>query len=70
MMLGDSVVFSLGVEYEDSIPYHLERLLNDTHTGSRRYRTLEHGGAVRLTQNKSSYSSRMERWNSSPISCC
>lgn len=41
MLLGDSVIFSLGVEYEDSIPAHLERRLNAG--GGSRYRVLNMG---------------------------
>jgi len=43
LMLGDSVVFSLGVEYEDSIPFQLEQLLNRQAPANTRYRTLNMG---------------------------
>jgi hypothetical protein len=43
MLLGDSVVFSLGVEYEDSIPAQLERALNEQAPAGTRYRTLNMG---------------------------
>jgi lysophospholipase L1-like esterase len=43
MLLGDSVVFSLGVEYEDSIPAQLERALNEQAPAGTRYRTLNLG---------------------------
>jgi hypothetical protein len=43
MLLGDSVIFSLGVEYEDSIPYRLEQLLNETAPPGRHYRVLNMG---------------------------
>lgn len=41
MLLGDSVIFSLGVEYEDSIPALLEQRLNAG--GGNRYRVLNMG---------------------------
>ena len=43
LILGDSVVFGYGVEFEDSIPYQLEHILNDKASGARRYRTLNMG---------------------------
>jgi hypothetical protein len=43
MLIGDSGVFSLGVEYEDSIPAQLERALNQDATPGIRYRTLNMG---------------------------
>jgi len=43
MLLGDSVVFSLGVEYEASIPAQLERILNEGARPGIRYRTLNMG---------------------------
>jgi hypothetical protein len=43
MLLGDSAVFSLGVEYEASIPAQLERELNASAPRGRRYRTLNMG---------------------------
>src|SRR5262245_2256794 len=43
MLLGDSLVFSSGVEYEDSIPAQLERVLNQQARAGRRYRTLNMG---------------------------
>lgn len=41
MLLGDSVIFSLGVDYEDSIPWRLEQRLNAGGDGS--YRVLNMG---------------------------
>lgn len=43
MLLGDSVIFSLGVEYEDSIPFRLEQQLNALAPPGRRYRVLNMG---------------------------
>lgn len=43
MMLGDSGVFSLGVEYEDSIPARLEGILNQSAPEGVHYRTLNMG---------------------------
>jgi lysophospholipase L1-like esterase len=43
MLLGDSLVFSSGVEYEDSIPAQLERVLNEDPPPGRHYRTLNMG---------------------------
>lgn len=43
MLLGDSVIFSLGVEYEDSIPYRLEQLLNEDVQPGLHYRVLNMG---------------------------
>lgn len=43
MLLGDSVIFSLGVEYEDSIPWRLEQMLNAAGPPERRYRVLNMG---------------------------
>jgi lysophospholipase L1-like esterase len=43
VMLGDSAVFSLGVENEDSIPAQLERLLNRRAPANTRYRSLNLG---------------------------
>lgn len=43
LILGDSVVFGYGVEFEDSIPYRLEQILNEEASGTRRYRTLNMG---------------------------
>jgi lysophospholipase L1-like esterase len=43
MLLGDSGVFSLGVEYEDSIPARLEQVLNDQAPEGVHYRTLNMG---------------------------
>ena len=43
LMIGDSVMFSIGVEYEDSIPYLIERLINEHAPPGRRYRTLNMG---------------------------
>ncbi len=43
MLLGDSVIFSLGVEYADSIPWQLEQMLNAGTAPGRRYRVLNMG---------------------------
>lgn len=43
LMIGDSVMFSVGVEYEDSIPYLTERLTNEHAPPGRHYRTLNMG---------------------------
>lgn len=43
MLLGDSLVFSSGVEYRDSIPAQLERILNREAPPGRHYRTLNMG---------------------------
>jgi lysophospholipase L1-like esterase len=43
MLLGDSLVFSSGVAYEDSIPAQLERELNRQAPAGRHYRTLNMG---------------------------
>lgn len=43
MVLGDSGAFSLGVEYEDSIPAQLEDVLNEQASEGVRYRTLNMG---------------------------
>ncbi len=43
LILGDSVVFGYGVEFEDSIPYQLEQILSEGASGRRWYRTLNMG---------------------------
>jgi len=43
LVMGDSVPFGIGVRYEDSIPYQLERILNETAEPGRSYRTLNMG---------------------------
>jgi hypothetical protein len=43
LMIGDSVMFSLGVEIEDSIPAQIERIANANASAGRRYRTLNMG---------------------------
>ena len=43
LMMGDSVVFGMGVEFEDSIPFQLEHLLNQEAGQDRRYRTVNMG---------------------------
>lgn len=43
LMIGDSVVFSIGVELEDSVPFQVERLANAAAPPGRHYRTLNMG---------------------------
>ncbi len=43
LMMGDSVVFGVGVEAEDSISFQLENLLNQEAAKDRRYRTINMG---------------------------
>jgi hypothetical protein len=43
MLIGHSVVLSLGFEYEESVPAQLERLLNKQAAPGTRYRTLNMG---------------------------
>lgn len=43
LAMGDSVIFSIGVRYEDSIPAQLERMANENASAGRRYRTLNMG---------------------------
>ena len=43
LLIGDSVVFGVGVDYRDSIPYRLEVALNSSSPPGRHYRTLNMG---------------------------
>lgn len=43
LMIGDSLWFSVGVEYEESIPYQLEQVANASAPPGVRYRTLNMG---------------------------
>lgn len=43
LVLGDSVPFGVGVSYEESIPHRLEELLNASHRGNARFRTINMG---------------------------
>lgn len=43
LVMGDSVPFGIGVEFEDSIPQVLQRIANENAVGERRYRTINMG---------------------------
>ena len=43
VMLGDSFVFGLGVEYEQALPAQLDKLLNAQHNPGRTFRTINMG---------------------------